>query len=885
MSPHALRAPLDLSPFLAELDRRHPDWLPGLDAEGRLAEDAPPRRETLDEQIDAHGLDAGLRRFRNREMLRLTWREITATASLVQTLADLSRLAELCLQAAIDAHEKALTERFGTPRDDHGNGQSLVVLGLGKLGGEELNLSSDIDLILCFPQGGECDGPRSLANEQYFTRLARAVIGSLSALTEDGFCFRVDTRLRPFGEAGPLVCSFAALEQYYQREGRDWERYALVKARPVAGDRVAGQDLLARLSPFVYRRYIDFGAVEALGEMLGAIRRDAARQERGDDVKRGPGGIREVEFLVQCVQLLRGGRELSLRTPSLKQALAAVEALELLPPDRIDRLRDAYHWLRRIENAIQAQHDQQTHELPVGEDLDRVVRIMGEPDANALRDSLTRVRAQVSAALEASFPRQGGHGASEADSGAGYERSAPEAWRASLESMAGAEWSDFLAQLRRLALTDRARQRLDDFMGLLVGRLAALDPDSAVVADVQKLVLAITRRSAYLALLVQNPLALERMLQLFTESDWIAATVIRHPSLLDELIDPALGQDLPDRDELTQSAARLAGHQDDEEHAIDNLNYLERAQMLRIAVAELEGAIDSTDAEQRLTVLAEVLVGQCLALAERRLSARHGTPPGEGLAVIAYGSLGAGDMSYGSDLDLVFLYPDDDGASDGPRPLAAETWYTRLVRRLLALATTVSPSGRLYEIDTRLRPNGRSGLLVSPLAAFERYQHEKAWVWEWQALTRARPVAGAVELGERFNRIREAVLARPRDAAVLREEIPAMRERMRAQASGSGFKHGPGGLLDIDFLAQLGTLEVADRHPALRAATDTRQQLAALGAAGWLPESDARTLIDAHQALTRARHWEALCRSGPADTPDQEAIRALCARHGIAAPA
>jgi len=398
--------PLSCSPFIAQLDRRHPAWLPALESEGRLQGKQPPDSNRLEHTIELRGLDAGLRRFRNREMLRITWRELAGIATLEETLADLSTLAELCLDAALAHHHALLEARFGTPRGPDGEPQSMVVLGLGKLGGRELNLSSDIDLIFCFPAAGACDGRRSLSNEQFFTRLARAVIASLAERTEEGFCFRVDTRLRPYGEAGPLVCSFAALELYYQREGRDWERYALVKARPVAGDRAAGENLLSSLAPFVYRRYIDFGAVESLRTMLDAIRDDAARRDRGNDVKRGPGGIREVEFLVQCMQLLRGGRLRELRTPSLAEALSAIDRLELLPPERVNALRESYRFLRRLENAIQAQHDQQTHSLPEGDDLQRVSAVMGEPSAAALEAALEATRTTVNAALDQSFPRQ-----------------------------------------------------------------------------------------------------------------------------------------------------------------------------------------------------------------------------------------------------------------------------------------------------------------------------------------------------------------------------------------------------------------------------------------------------------------------------------------------
>ncbi len=398
---------LEYSPFLSRLIERHPDWLEALQVSGRLENSSPPGAELLDALIEKHGLDPALRQFRNREMMRLIWRDLNELAAVDEILADLSTLADLCLQAAVDFHSLAYQEKHGIPRNAEGQPQSIIVVGLGKLGGCELNLSSDIDIIFCYPEQGICDGRRGLANEQFFTRLARSIIRSLSEITADGFCFRVDTRLRPFGDSGPLVSSFAALEQYYQREGRDWERYALIKARPVAGDMVSGEQLLSLLKPFVYRRYIDFGAIDALRSMHASVREDALHKDRLDDIKRGPGGIREIEFLVQTFQLLRGGREPELQTPSIFKATAGLGRLHMLSEESVAELLAAYRFLRRTENRIQALHDQQTHQVPSGEDGLRVARAMGFSDFPEFRLALEHIRDRVQHLFEQSLYKPG----------------------------------------------------------------------------------------------------------------------------------------------------------------------------------------------------------------------------------------------------------------------------------------------------------------------------------------------------------------------------------------------------------------------------------------------------------------------------------------------
>jgi glutamate-ammonia-ligase adenylyltransferase len=864
------------SDFAAALLDRFPHWLEGLD---RASAPSAPR---LRELIGQDGLEAGLRRFRNREMLRIVWRDLCGLATLGETFCDLTRLAEVCLQAALDEHRGRLVEKHGQPLDAEGQPQQLFVIGLGKLGGWELNLSSDIDIIFCFPHAGHCDGRNSLSNDQFFTRQARAVIASLGEITEDGFCFRVDTRLRPFGDSGPLTSSISAMEQYYQREGRDWERYALVKARPIAGDLEAGAMLIESLRPFVYRRYIDYGSVEALQEMHASVQEDAQRKDRLDDIKRGPGGIREIEFLVQCFQILRGGRETALQTPSLDRALSEIEALGLLDATATAEVRRDYGYLRLLENRIQALRDQQTHRLPRDADRDRVATAMGEPSAADLMQSLEATRQSIGERFRGIFPSRPDPqpGQRWADQWRAMAAGEPDIDAPSAAGV-GEPLAIFVRRLQRIALSQRARQRLDRFMPELLERLDQRQPGELALNRVFDLVLAICRRSAYLVLLVQHPKALERMLELFERSEWIADQVIRFPALLDELIDPSLGLHIPTAEELARSVDRILETALGTETLLENLNYLKLANTLRIAVGQLQADLSGEQARLALSDLAGALLAGVLELASREIEARHGAFPaaaeagdsgqkdrfscGSGLAIVAYGSFGARELAYSSDLDVVFLFEAASGQSDGDRPLPPERYFARLAQRVLSFLTVLTPSGRLYEVDTRLRPNGRAGSLVSSISAFREYQLKDAWTWEVQALTRARFVAGDPAVGAAFDGIRREALAQPRDEASLADELLEMRGRMNREHGRDAQldlptspKHRPGGLIDIEFLAQLGVLAAAHRHPQVLQPTDTLGQLQELEAMAWLSRAEYDALERTLQALSHSRMMSAL---------------------------
>lgn len=877
------------SPFAARLIDRHPEWLEQLQAAERLDEPSPPHPVRAREWVAAYGLDDGLRAFRNQEMLRIAWRDLCGLATLGEVLADLTGLATICLAHAVDKHHEALREKHGTPLDDSGAPQAPVVIGLGKLGGGELNFSSDIDIVFCFPAGGQCDGPKALSNQEYFARHARAVIATLGDVRASGICFRVDTRLRPFGQAGPIACSFPALEQYYQREGRDWERYALVKAWPVAGDLHAGECLIEALRPFVYRRYIDFGAIEALREMQALIRSETAREDLQDDIKRGPGGIREVEFLAQGFQLLRGGRERRLQTPRLFEALEAIADLALLPRAEVERLQDDYTWLRQVENRLQAMRDQQTCRLPGEGDLQRLRQGIGLHEAEAFDRRLSSVRRNVSRLFDETWA--GDTPATPADEDSNdlaYWRQRWADWRDDTQESESpavdsldAGMRSFLAGLSRRPSGERAARRLDRFMPMLLQRLGALDPDKQTVTRLLDLVQVITKRSAYLALLAENPGALDRMVELFSRSAWVAGSVARFPELLDELIDPELGQHIPDRDALQDAVSRKLELRD-EESALAGLNYLKQAACLRLAVAWLENRMDEEALQLSLSTLAELMIDATMRLAWQELDRRHGTVPGAEVAVIGYGSLGARELAFGSDLDLVFLYRKGEGESDGKRPLAAERWFARLAQRMVGLLTALTPSGKLYDIDTRLRPNGQSGLLVSGIDAFESYQKEAAWTWEAQALTRARAVAGNEDLCAQFEDIRIECLCRERDRATLSRDLVDMRERIRkSHGSGSSeedrIKHGTGGLVDIGFIAQLGVLSTAAGDRRVARPTGASEQLECLLEVDWLDSEQHRLLRQHLRCLRRRRTAFELDAPEPekAEGPGDEAGQAV----------
>ena len=821
-----------------------------------------------------------LRQYRNRRLLEILWLDITGKARVDGTLRSLSRLADVLIRASVGYADRRIAERFGRPRDGEGRELRMVVLAMGKLGGLELNFSSDVDLIFLYPGDGETDGGRPLSAQEYFGRLSRQVVGLLDDVTGDGFVYRVDTRLRPFGESGPPVLSFGALESYLLRHGRDWERYAYVKARVI--DTGVAADTVAELvetiiEPFVYRRYLDYGVFEALREMKSLISAEAKRRQLAGNLKLGPGGIREIEFIVQSLQLVRGGGDRKLRTPEIGAALERLARTRSMTVDEASALAESYRFLRRLENFVQALRDQQTHEVPsTAADQARLTLAMGRSSWSALSEELHGHRLEVERRFTAMAFRRG----DESTRPAGAARLAA-LWTA------GAEAAEWLPALAAVGLRDpgAVAERLDTFrrtaavreIGTTGGkRLARFVPDllyalkdrenPAVVAGrVLGIVEQILRRSAYVALLNENPLVLERLVGLCECSAWLPAVIARYPLLLDELLDPRLYTAALTREEMQhdlEDRLDVVVHEADSERRVEVLCHFQRALLFRIAVADISGRLPIMKVSDRLTELAEIVVDSTLAIAWDDLVGKHGKPRctvdgrrrDAGFGVVAYGKFGGMELSYGSDLDLVFLH-DSAGAeqqTDGERPLDNSVFFARLVRRLTHFLTARTAAGFLYQVDTRLRPSGRSGLLVSSLEGFERYQVENAWTWEHQALLRSRPVAGSATVCREFERIRRETLKSRVRRERLRDDVIGMRRKMREQLDRSArdrfdLKQGAGGIGDIEFLVQYMVLANADRHPAVIHYSDNIRQLGVLGAAGCLPETDAGRLQRAYR--------------------------------------
>ncbi len=849
--------------------------------DGELAESV---RKLVDEADDAAELKSRFRRFRHRWLLRVLWREVHQLADLDETLHQLSLLADVLLDGATRYSENLLESRFGRPISRQGEKIPIVILGMGKLGGRELNFSSDIDLIFCYSEDGETDGPRKLSAQEYFTRLSRQIIAILDEVTADGFVFRVDTRLRPFGESGPPVVSFAALEAYLLQHGRDWERYAYVKARVVGKSparKVVDELYNDLIQPFVYRRYLDYGVFQSVREMQEMIAAEVRRRELVDNVKLGPGGIREAEFIVQALQLVRGGSEPELQSRELQTVLPRLVSDRGLGAADAEALRCAYRYLRRLENFIQAIRDQQTHDLPKNEvDRARICVAMGYADWADLIADLDKYRKTISRQFAAiAFRGTNDDAPEEQVFDRLWETEADERqWALALRPHTGEKAQRLAAKIVEFGSSTAVRQidavskdRLRRFVPMLMHRITESSRPDRALSRTLAVTERILRRSAYLALLNENEQALSRLVDLCARSQYIAEQIARFPMLLDELLDPQFYSGQVSKQELYGDLQKRLQNPDalDSESCMQIIMHYQRSAMFRIAVADFNDRLPIMKVSDALTWLAEVVLEEALRVAWDDISVRHGVPCYRvdgvshmaGFGIIGYGKLGGLEMSYGSDLDIVFLH-DSKGEkqqTNGDKPLDNTMFFSRLVRRLVHLLTTQTGSGALYEVDTRLRPDGRSGLLVSSVEAFERYQEDNAWTWEHQALLRARAVAGSESIAGMFEHIRSETLIKRVRREKLRGDVIAMRQKMRAQldrgdANTFDLKHGRGGIGDIEFLVQYLVLSEAENHAKVIEFSDNIRQLDALVAANVIDTEAGATLQEIYKSFRLRQH-------------------------------
>ncbi|OOE88312.1 bifunctional [glutamate--ammonia ligase]-adenylyl-L-tyrosine phosphorylase/[glutamate--ammonia-ligase] adenylyltransferase [Salinivibrio sharmensis] len=836
--------------------------------------------QALESVSDEGEFHRQLRRHRQRELVWIAWQEIHDRWPVEQGLQHLSALAEAQILSAYQWLYHRGCQDWGTPMSPEGEPQPMLILGMGKLGGGELNFSSDIDLIFTYPESGETQGARkSIANAQFFTRLGQRLIKALDQPTVDGFCYRVDMRLRPFGDSGPLVMSFSALEDYYQEQGRDWERYAMVKARVMGKEQYeCYQTLRQMLRPFVFRRYIDFSAIQALRRMKQLIQREVRRRGLTDNIKLGAGGIREIEFIAQSFQLIRGGREPSLRQRGLLDTLDAIAELELLPTAEVSQLKAAYCYLRRVENLLQAIDDNQTQTLPDNDlDRERLCHAMGVNDWARLQADIT----QHMQAVNQVFSGLIGEDEQETDTDVDTEYHDLWAMARDVENahliLAGIDLPDtniaeqllaFKQELAKRTVGPRGREVLNRLMPVMLSKLLTLPQPQQVLPHITHLLLNISTRTTYLELLDEHPGAIDQLLRLCTASPMVAEKLARYPLLLDELLDLThLYQPLaPDayRSELRDYLARIPV--EDMEQQMEAVRQFKQVQLLKIAAADIAGVLPVMRVSDHLTYLAEAIVEAVVNQAWHQMVEKYGQPThlgereGRGFAVIGYGKLGGWELGYNSDLDVVFLHDcPADIETDGRKVIDGRQFYLRLAQRIVHLFSTRTPSGVLYEIDTRLRPSGTSGMLVSTLEAYADYQQNEAWTWEHQALVRARMIYGDPQLESAFTEVRHHILAAPRERETLREQVSGMREKMRQhKATGQkdtfSIKEDAGGITDIEFLAQYLVLGNSASQPALTRYSDNARIFEQAGELGVMPLAQAAGLKSAYTRMRNALH-------------------------------
>ncbi len=859
---------------------------------------------------DEAGLMKVLREFRRQEMTRLMARDVLQLADLKETLADVSALADASVVVTLNHLYALLSEKYGRPmsraKDDRASEQQyMLVMAMGKHGARELNVSSDIDLIFAYPESGETDhASKPIDNQLFFTRLGQKLIHVLDHTNADGFVFRVDMRLRPYGDSGALALNFSSFEDYYYTQGREWERYAMIKARIVNEHEHPKQSakLMKLIRPFVYRKYADFSSIQALRDMKKLIMSEVHRKGGQQNIKLGKGGIREIEFIAQACQLIYGGRDVALQQTGLMSVYSLLKEKGYLPAEWVDHLLNSYTFLRNLEHAIQSLADKQTQLIPsTNEEKDRVSWSLGYENWAALQPDLLFHRDKVNHYFEAFLSEP------ESEIKANTNDQGPDILNLWRSGAGQGQWEEALTVLNfdkvaesyhdlmlikehRLfsLMSSEARHRLEALLPVLIQFVAQTKSPSKTLKRMLGLLKAIMGRTVYFVLLYENLGALKQLCFLCSESPWVSEHIAKSPVILDELLDPRTLFQPPNKseldDELRQQLLRIP--EDDLEAQMNCLRTFKQSHMLRVAASEIGGHLPLMKVSDYLTWLAESILTQSVSIAWRNLVLKHGLPArklddanyemdetinglvGQGFAIIGYGKLGGIELGYGSDLDMVFLYDADDyGMTQGTKSINNQTFYMRLGQRIIHILSAQTTQGALYETDMRLRPSGNSGMLVSSVVAFEKYQKQDAWTWEHQALVRARAIVGDSELIAKFNEIRRCILSQVRDKADLRQQVKDMREKMKANAKQLDIKQGNGGLIDIEFISQYGVLAFSSEHPLLHKWTDNIRILESLRAEQCFGGIDLTPLESAYRELRSALHRNSL-----ADADDKAGI-------------
>ena len=821
-----------------------------------------------------------LRQFRNKQMLRIAWRDLAEWSDLDETLLDLTALAESCIQFTLDYLYQQACDKYGTPVLTDGTEQGLVVLGMGKLGAFELNYSSDIDLIFAYQQDGVLADRKETSYGEFFSRICRQLVKILDEITADGFVFRTDIRLRPFGDSGPVIMTFDGLENYYQTQAREWERYAMVKARPVAGDKQGGEKFMALIKPFVYRRYLDYGAFEELRSLKQQITQELQRKDRMDNIKLGPGGIREIEFIGQAFQLIRGGQDVALQERSIQPILTLLGEKNLISAEESKQLRSAYRFLRRVENHIQEFQDKQTHDLPESARDQAILAFsLGYPDWHHFKAELDQVREQVQSLFIDVFSIQETDNVAQKSEQIWMGKADAETSLNQLAELGYPKPEKILSLLEQLKasnaisrLSSKGMTRLNKLMPNILDALAHEKNATITLQRLCSLFETMVGRNVYLSLLAENDHALHQLITLTASSSWISEYLAKYPSLFDELLDTRSLYDPLDRAALEQQLAELLAKIDhsDLEQLMIALCKFKQINVLRVAAADIMGAAPLMVVSDYLSYIAEVILQQAVKIAWNLLAEKHGTPPDTSanhirFGIVGFGKLGGMELSYTSDLDLIFIYdyPDFNAMTNGHKQISSAQFYARLSQRIRSLLNTQMLSGMVYEIDMRLRPNGDSGLLATPLNSYENYLKKEAWTWEHQALVRGRFITGDADTQAKYEAIRQRVLCLPRNALDLKQEVREMREKMRDALDNSNqqtfnLKQGIGGIADIEFIVQYCILAYSEKHPELTQVTDNIHLLNTLAEQQLLSQEQVNTLKQAYVIFRDRGHKETL---------------------------